>query len=179
MSSFLSKYDAAFINAFNDEYRNADVGNKPVVLDEGRYQFAVSDVKIVDSNNFTVQGLDEDAYYEHALVIELRVLSDGAFKGKTTSKWHGICLKSIRGIKGDLEAMGHEFHGLEGLVEAIANGDMLGLIVEGRVTKKQGKKNPEKIYTNIWLDRTVGKLPAAQEGSERGFQQVDDDELPW
>lgn len=172
MSNFLDKYDAAFVNAFDREYKEAKLEPRFIELPAGRYQFVVTDVKIVEQDNFDRQDLEQDQYYEHQLSITLKVISDNC-KDALTVKRHGLCLGNIKRIKGDLSAMGHEFEGLAQLAEDIESGSMIGLIIDGRVTKKTYK---DKEYTNVWLDRCSGRMKP----EEMGFTQEDDDEeLPW
>ena len=173
MSGFLDRYDAAFIDAFDREYREAEVAPRVVELPEGRYQFVVTEVKIIDKDNLKVDGLKPDQYYEHTLVIQLKVVSEQC-RDALTNKFHGICLGNVKRIKGDLSAMGHEFEGLERLAEDIEKGSMIGLILDGKVTKK---KYGEKVYTNVWLDRCAGRMTPEQMGM--GFTKEEDDELPW
>lgn len=174
MNNFLNNYDAAFINAFDEEYKNAKLENSRMELPEGRYQFVVTEVKIVERNNLSISGKKQDQYYEHQLVIGLKVISEDC-KGVVANKYNGLCLDRVKAIKADLSAMGHEFEGLEKLAEDIENGTMIGLIIDGHVTKRPGK-DKNRVYTNIWLDRCVGKLKP----EEMGYSPVDDDEeLPW
>lgn len=175
MGNFRDSYDMAFMEAFNREYREAKLEPKVVELPEGRYQFAVKDVKIIDKGNLTVDGLQPDQYYEHTLVIQLKVINDCQDKGALVNKFHGLCLGSVKRIKADLSAMGHEFEGLDALFDDIEAGSMLGLIIDGRVTKKTVK---DKTYTNIWLDRCSGRLTPEEMGM--GYTPDDDDEeMPW
>lgn len=176
MANFRDSYDAAFVSAFDNEYRNAKLGSRPVELPVGRYQFVVTEFKVIEKNNFNVLGLRDDQYYEHMIVTQLKVITEGEFNGAIQNKYNGICLANIRRIKSDLNAMGHEFEGLDNLFEVIENGDMIGVIVDGHVTEKTGKNG--KNYHNLWLDRCVGRMTPEQMGG--GFNQVDDDdELPW
>lgn len=177
MSNFLDNYDRAFIDAFDREYQSAEVQSASVTLPEGRYQFLVTDVVVIDRANTNIMGLEADQYYENMLVIDLKVLTDGPYKGARTSKYNGICLANIKRIKGDLQGMGVEFEGLEKLALDIERGVMIGLIVDGRVTVKASKKNPDKLYSNIWLTRCVGRM--SPEEMQGGFTPVEDDELPW
>lgn len=176
MNNFLENYGAAFVDAFDDAYQNAKLGPKVVELSEGRYQFGVQEVKIIEKGNSQYPGLDADQYYDHMLVIQLRVLNDCAYKDCLTNKFHGICLANVKRIKGDLSAMGHEFEGLNKLVDDIEAGTMIGLIVDGRVTKKRGKTGKE--YTNVWLDRCVGRMTPEEMGMSY-HPEDDDDEMPW
>lgn len=174
--SYFDKYDAAFVAAFDNEYRNAKLGPRIQELPVGRYQFVVTEFKVIEKNNFNVDGLRDDQYYEHMIVIQLKVISEGEYKDVIQNKYNGICLANIKRIKGDLSAMGHEFEGLDNLFEVIENGSMIGVIVDGHVTEKTGKNG--KVYHNLWLDRCAGRMTPEQMGG--GFSQVDDDdELPW
>lgn len=174
--NFMDNYGAAFEEAFKREYDNAQLGPSYVELEAGRYQFGVVDVRITDANNTKYDNLQPDQYYDNTLAITLKVLNEGPYKGCMTHKYDGICLANVKRIKGDLVAMGHEFEGMAKLVEAIENGSMIGLIVDGRVTKRNGKTG--KVYTNVWLDRCVGRM--SEEQMAGSFTQVDDDdELPW
>lgn len=174
MNNIRDHYDAAFMEAFDREYKEAKLEPRFMELPAGRYQFVVTNVKIVEQNNFHKQNLTQDRYYEHQLSITLKVVSDN-YKDALTVKRHGLCLGNIKGIKGDLNAMGHEFEGLDKLFDDVEAGTMIGLIMDGRVTKKKGKDDKE--YTNVWLDRCVGR---AELDEAKGYTPVeDDDDLPW
>ena len=173
MGNFLDNMGAAFVDAFDSEYRNSSLGQRTMSLPEGKYQWVVNDVKIIERGNSQFEGLREDQYYDYTLVIQLKVL-EGEYKDAMTNKYHGICLANVSRIKSDLSAMGHEFEGLEKLVRDIEDGSMIGLIIDGKVTVKH---KGEKTYANIWLDRCSGKMKMP--ASTNPFVQEDDDELPW
>ena len=173
MGNFLDNLGAAFVDAFDSEYRNAQTGSRAINLPEGKYQWVVTEVKIIDRGNGQVEGLREDQYYDYTLVIQLKVL-DGQCKDAITNKYNGICLANVSRIKADLSAMGHEFEGLEKLVGDIEDGSMIGLIMDGKVTVKH---KGEKTYTNIWLDRCSGKMKLPDNTS--AFVREDEDDLPW
>lgn len=174
--SIYDNYGAAFDEAFKREYDNTSLAPSFVELEAGRYQFGVVDVRITDQGNTRFDGLQPDQYYDNTLAITLKVLNEGPYKGCMTHKYDGICLANVKRIKGDLVAMGHEFEGMAKLIQAVEDGSMIGLIVDGRVTKRNGKTG--KVYTNVWLDRCVGRMSEEQMGG--GFTPADDDEdLPW
>lgn len=174
MGNFMDRYDQAFVDAFDKEYRETDIGPRVVELPEGKYQFVVTEVKIIDRDNLRIEGLKQDQYYEHTLVIQLKVISENC-RDYLTNKFHGLCLANVRRIKADLSAMGHEFDGLHKLADDIEAGTMIGLIIDGKVTKKH---SGDKTYTNVWLDRCSGRMTLEQMGM--GYAPVDDDdELPW
>lgn len=174
MNNIRDHYDAAFMEAFDREYREAELQPKVIELPEGKYQFLVTEVKITDRNNLTYDGLQPDQYFEHTLQITLKVISDKC-NGFLTNKFHGLCLGNVKRIKADLSAMGHEFEGLEKLFDDIEAGTMIGLIIDGKVTKKTGKN--DNVYTNVWLDRCVGRK---QMEEAKGYTPVeDDDDIPW
>lgn len=165
----------------DDEFKQAEPPQGPPLYSDGKHE-GILTLARVEKNNYGWQ-----------LVLGFRGIDANSKAQASIRKWHGLPPEPERMdfVAADLELLGYDFRtmGLSGIEAACIAEEWIGTVVAFGVVTKTGA---ERDYTNVYLNRNLGKrdmdeylatrggspssgefVPAATSGA------VDDDDIPF